>query len=102
MRLMAKPINPDKGTVYTNVLNYLKQGWHEDMQRGVRSDEAEYDACYYEVFMDESILDDWIPTKLDVKITAKTDNVNAYIYGGRNRKEATQSMIANNKQVEGG
>ena len=60
------------------------------------SEEARYDSCYYEVSMDTSLLEEWIPKKLMVHITDKSPKTNAYIYGGIGRKEATQSLKSGN------
>lgn len=50
---------------------------------------AEYDACYYEITIDPSILKEWIPKKLHLQITSKIGKINAYVYGGKSRLNAT-------------
>lgn len=61
----------------------------------------EYDACYYEVTLDEAVLATHNPTQLHVQITAKT-GMNVYIYGGKSRTTATESVIAGNAQASAG
>lgn len=61
--------------------------------------DAEYDACYYEVWLDEKVKEDNVPTKLNVKITKKSADVDAYIYGGPSRIEAKTSLVPGNAQV---
>lgn len=61
----------------------------------------EYDACYYEVTLDESVLAKYDPKKLHVRISTKKD-VNVYVYGGRSRHEATENVISGNAQASAG
>lgn len=58
----------------------------------------EYDACYYEIEMDTSVLDKYNAKEIKVEITAKK-NMNVYIYGGSSRFTATESVIAGNQQA---
>lgn len=55
----------------------------------------EYDSCYYEVTLDESVLNKYDPKNIHVRISTKKD-MNVYIYGGRSRLEATESVIPGN------
>ena len=48
-------------TVSTTELNYLKQGYYKEINELVLSSDAQYDACYYEINMDESVNEMWIP-----------------------------------------
>lgn len=61
----------------------------------------EYDACYYEVTLDESVLDKYDPKTIHVQISTKS-HTNVYIYGGRSRTEATESLIRGNAQASAG
>lgn len=55
----------------------------------------EYDACYYEVTLDESVLDKYNPKKIHLQVSRKLD-MNVYIYAGKSRLEATESVIVGN------
>lgn len=61
----------------------------------------EYDACYYEVTLDQAVLETHNPTQLHVQISTKKD-MNVYIYGGKSRMTATESIIAGNAQASAG
>ena len=69
MRLKA---STEKSEVRATKLRYLQQGRNKELGRGVGSEEAEYDACYYELVMDDALREKWNPTKLNVKITKKS------------------------------
>lgn len=97
---MAVMADQKVGSVKASGLNYLKQGRHADMGgKIVTSLEAEYDACYYEVKMDQKMLENWIPTKLNLKITSKTVNMKAFMWGGNSRKEATKKLVPGNSEL---
>lgn len=49
--------------------------------------------------MDEAILEKWEPTKLNIRITAKSEKMNAYIYEGRTRESSKQSLKTDNTQL---
>lgn len=68
------------------------------------STESEYDACYYEVVLDEKLREseEYTPKKINIRITAKSSNVNAFIYGGKSRLESKDSVTPNNEQVSTG
>lgn len=83
----------DKVTVKSNEMRY-KKATPQDQSR-------EYDACYYEITMDKSVLDKYNPKEIKVTITAKS-NMNVYVYGGRSRLEATDSVISGNQQASSG
>ena len=83
MRLLA---GTNKSAVDANELMYLKQGYNPVLRRGIGSEEAEYDSCYYEVVMDPAILEKYDPIQLNLKVTKKTSKLNLYIYGGSSRK----------------
>ena len=70
MRLKA---GLEKTHVQSNEMRYKKPS-PQDPSR-------EYDSCYYEITLDESLLTDYIPRKLHVQVSAKT-NMNVYLYGG--------------------
>lgn len=89
-----------RASVNAQDLKYIYQGRHHELNnRIIRSSEAEYDACYYEIVLDQSVLDTHNPSKLNVQINSKGANLNAFIYGGSSRKESTQSLNTNNAQV---
>jgi len=75
--------------VNSNEMRYKKRNANGD---------GEYDACYYEISLDESVLDKYNPKKLHVKISEKSE-MNVYLYGGKSRLEATESMISGNNQA---
>lgn len=77
MRLKA---GIEKSTVYSKEIRYRQQ-----IPPKVGSEAAEYDACYYEITMDKSILSDYVPEKLNLKVTSKSGSINAYVYGGKSR-----------------
>lgn len=79
----------DKLKVDAKELKYLMQGYHPAENKVVNSEDAEYDACHYEVVLDQSILSTHNVKKIFIKITAKSANVNAYIYSGPSRVEST-------------
>jgi len=58
----------------------------------------EYDACYYEVVLDESVLENYNPKKLHLQISSKSE-MNVYVYGGKSRMEATESLVIGNQQA---
>lgn len=58
----------------------------------------EYDACYYEVTLDESVLDQYNPKKLHLHISTMSE-MNVYVYGGSSRMTATESLIPGNQQA---
>ena len=87
---MSLKAGVSKQFVDTNDMKYKKPS-RDDPSR-------EYDACYYEVTLDSSILDEYIPKKLHIQITKKTA-MNTYIYGGLNRLEAKESLIQDNEQA---
>lgn len=71
-------------------------------KRATSSDlSREYDACYYEISMDTSVLDKYNAKEIKVQITAKK-NMNVYIYGGSSRFTATDSVISGNQQATAG
>lgn len=77
--------------VKSNELRYEKRSsWNT---------KGEYDACYYEISFDESILMKYDPKTIHMKVTKKS-MMNVYIYGGKSRLEATLSIIPGNNQVE--
>lgn len=51
--------------------------------------------------MDPSIWDTHDPTVLNVEITAKSSNMNAFIYGGESRKQATIAINGNSELTAG-
>jgi len=61
----------------------------------------EYDACYYEISIDDSALADYNPKKLHIQISGKSA-MNVFIYGGKDRFEATESIIQDNAQASVG
>jgi len=63
--------------------------------------QGEYDACYYEISLDESVLDEYNAKKIHVKISEKSE-MNVYLYGGKSRFEATESIIDGNNQANVG
>ena len=97
---------PDRvGRVDTSDLVYLKQGFDFVHNVGIGSEEAEYDACYYLINMmydDPILLSNWIPTKIQVKITKKSPKLNVYAWEGPSRTQATRSLVEGNRQVEVG
>lgn len=80
----------EKTQVHSNEQRYQPQS-HE-----VHSSRASYDACYYEITMDESIGESWEPTKLNLKILNKSGSMNAYVYGGKSRFDANESLTLGN------
>lgn len=48
---------------------------------------SEYDACYYEISLDEAVLKDYDPKSLQLKFTSK-DKINVYAYVGQSRLDA--------------
>ena len=48
------------------------------------------------------MLDKWNPTQINIKITSKTSKLNAYVYEGRSRKEAVNSLTSGNEQIKVG
>ena len=93
MNLLAAP---SKKAVDASQLIYLKQGFDIHTQQGIGSEQAQYDACHYVVTMDQSILEKWDPTKLNLKITKKSTDLNVYVWKGPSRTEAKESLISNN------
>lgn len=79
--------------VSSSEMRYKKRG----LVNGI-AQEGEYDACYYEISLDQSVLEKYNPKKIHVKISEKTE-MNVYLYGGKSRFEATQSMIPGNNQA---
>ena len=49
--------------------------------------------------MDDAILADWDPSKLNVRITHKHPSLSAYIYQGKYRDNAVGSLVEGNAQV---
>lgn len=93
--MLVEPENVKK--VEVSDLRYLKQGYDFVKFRGISSEEAEYDACHYMITMDKAVLKKWIPTKIQLKITKKSESLNVYIWEGPSRLEAKKSVIANNE-----
>lgn len=48
------------------------------------------------------MLEKWDPKQLNIKITAKSAKLNAYIYEGASRKQATKSLTNSNEQIKVG
>lgn len=82
MKLLA---GPEKATVSATELKYLPQGFDPELGIGIGSEDARYDSCYYEITIDPSVRGKWIPSQINVRITEKSDRMNAYIYGGTSR-----------------
>lgn len=57
-----------------------------------------YDACYYEVTLDETVLANYNPKQIHVHFSVKKE-MNVYIYGGNSRYEATESIVPGNDQI---
>lgn len=83
----------NEAQVYSNEIRYKKASPGDPTR--------EYDSCYYEVVLDQSVIETHNPKQIKVQITKKT-NMNVFIYGGTSRKEATQSVIAGNQQASEG
>ena len=79
--------------VNSNEMRYFK--------RSRENGAGEYDACYYELSLDESVLDTHIPKQIHFKLSQKTE-MNVYLYGGKSRFEATESIIPGNNQANVG
>lgn len=58
----------------------------------------EYDACYYEITFDKSVLADYIPKFIHLQVSAKVQ-MNVYLYAGISRFEATEPIVAGNEQT---
>ena len=71
--------------VESNDLVDLKQGFDIETERGVGSEEAQYDACHYEITMGQVDLDKWIPKEIKIKLTKKSEKLNVYIWEGKSR-----------------
>jgi hypothetical protein len=56
---------------------------------------SHYDACYYEVSLDESLLKDYNPKSLKLEFSSKK-NMNVYVYSGSARTNAKESVIQGN------
>jgi len=54
-----------------------------------------YDACYYEVTLDESVLKDYDPKSLQLVFTNKKA-MNVFVYKGNSRTDAKESLIPGN------
>lgn len=79
----------DKEHIQSNDMIY-KKATADDLTR-------EYDSCYYEITADVSVLDQYVPKKIHMQISSKV-NINVFIYSGRDRFEATESVILGNEQ----
>jgi len=80
-----------KQHVQSNDMKYEKPG-------ASNSYKGEYDACYYEIKIDEAVLEQYIPKKLHVHVSRKLD-MNVFVYGGPSKFEAKQSIIPGNEQA---
>lgn len=87
---MSVKAGVEKKTFLSKDKHYRPQG------RNVRSDKAEYDACFFEVILDDAILDKWWPEKLNLKVTKKSGKINTYIYMGKSRLGATKPLKSGN------
>lgn len=74
----------------------------QSFQDRVGPKDAEYDACHFEVSMDESILSEWNPKNLHFKVTTKSATMNAFIYEAKERSVIGKPVTGGNKQVEAG
>ena len=73
--------------------------------RYMLGDEAtgQYDACFYEIQVDEVLTDDQIKQmrgnydelRIYFNLT-RSENMNIYLYGGQSRDEAKESIVAGN------
>ena len=100
MKLKAKP---ERTLVEAKEVNFNPQGIIDKSlvppdQPGniVYSEDAEYDSCFFEITLDEAILEKWDPTLLNIRITAKSEKMNAYIYEGRTREDSKKSLKVGN------
>ena len=71
-----------------------------------RASTRKYDSCYYEFFTDISdeqmkSLKDEKTTKIEIQLSVtKAKQMNVYLYAGKSRFEATESVVENNAPVE--
>ena len=86
MRLKA---GLEKKHVQSNHMQYKNPKPENDFTK-------EYDACFYELTFEESLLEKYIPKKIHLQISNKRE-MNVYIYGGPSRFEATKSIIPGNE-----
>lgn len=79
-----------KKHVQSNDMKY-KKPTSQDQSR-------EYDACYYEITLDESVLEEYIPKKIHFQLSRKQE-MNVYVYGGQSRLTANETIIPGNGQA---
>lgn len=58
----------------------------------------EYDSCHYQVNLDTSVLDSYNPKKIHLHLSSKKE-MNVYVYAGKSRMAATDSVILGNEQA---
>ena len=75
---MVVKATQEKKQVFVDNLAYVIQG-SRDPETGDFL-EPSYQSCFYDVIMDDAILADWDPSKLNVRITHKHPSLSAYIY----------------------
>lgn len=56
---------------------------------------SSYDACYYEVTLDEALLKEYNPKSLKLQFSNK-QNMNVFVYQGTSRTSAKESLIEGN------
>lgn len=81
----------DKQQVYSNTMKYKKPSPGDTS--------SSYDACYYEINLDEALLKDYNPSSLQIKFSNKK-NMNVYVYAGLSRLDAVHSVIPDNVQAQ--
>ena len=95
---MTLAASTDKALISTTDLHYIIGS----------SEVRQYDACYYEINMDQTTDQNQIQAligndenELKVKFQLKEkQNVNVYIYGGKSREDAKVSLVSGNQQAE--
>lgn len=80
----------NESTVYADQLRY------KNVDPSTEDWEKDYDSCFYEITLDESVLDEYIANNINLEITQKSDDMNVYIYKGRSRLDAKESAVAGN------
>ena len=83
----------ERKPVYSNTMRYKKPSPSDTS--------SDYDACYYEVSLDESLLKDYNPKSLKLEFSSKK-NMNVFVYSGTARHDSKESVIEGNLQAQVG
>jgi len=81
----------ERKVVYSNTMKYKKPAPSDTS--------SDYDACYYEISLDESILKEYNPKSLKLEFSSKK-NMNVFVYSGSARTDSKESVIQGNLQAQ--